>query len=126
MSISEQKKLYSSFEKEFAIMCTARSRRVVEVYGVITRMESMLILVMEYASNGSLRKMLSIDPNKPLEKEMALGLIGDISFGMKYLYSKGIHHRDLKAANVLLDERYRAKVCDFGLSSRNINDTYFK
>ena len=71
-------------------------------------MESMLILVMEYASNGSLRKMLS-KIRKPLEKEMALGLIGDISFGMKYLYSKGIHHRDLKAANVLLDEHYRAK-----------------
>ena len=41
---------------------------------------------------------------------------GDIALGMKYLYSKRIRHRDLKAANVLLDEHYRAKVCDFGLS----------
>ena len=116
MSVPEQVKLYASFQKEFAIMCSARSRRVVEVYGVITQLESKLVLVMEHAANGSLRKMLSEDPGTLLEKKMALGLVADIAFGMKYLYSKGIRHRDLKAANVLLDANYRAKVCDFGLS----------
>ena len=116
MSVPEQGKLYASFQKEFAIMCSARSRRVVEVYGVITQLESKLILVMEYAANGSLRKMLDEDPQTPLERNTALGLIADIAFGMKYLYSKGVHHRDLKAANVLLDANFRAKVCDFGLS----------
>ena len=43
LSIPEQLKLYKSFQKEFAIMCTARSRRVIEVYGVITQIESKLI-----------------------------------------------------------------------------------
>ena len=97
-------------------MCTARSRRVIEVYGVITQIESKLILIMEYAKNGSLRAKLSEDVATPLAKEMALGLIADISYGMKYLYSKGIHHRDLKADNVLLDRDMIAKVSDFGLS----------
>ena len=45
---------------------------------------------MEYAKNGSLRAKLSEDVATPLGKEMALGLIADISYGMKYLYSKGM------------------------------------
>ena len=56
-------------------MCSARSRRVIEVYGIVTQLEGKLILVLEYAANGSLRAMLDEEPSKPLEREMALGLI---------------------------------------------------
>ena len=114
MTIPEQQDLYKSFQREFAIMCSARSRRVIEVFGIVTKLLGKLVLVMEYAANGSLRAMLDKEPSKPLEQDMALGLIADVAFGMKYLYSKEISHRDLKAANILLDEHYRAKVCDFG------------
>jgi len=38
--------------------------------------------------------------------------------GMNYLHcgQPSVLHRDLKSANILLDESYNAKVCDFGLS----------
>lgn len=37
---------------------------------------------------------------------------------MNYLHTRNppVLHRDLKSANILLDELYSVKICDFGLS----------
>ena len=35
---------------------------------------------------------------------------------MKYLHSQGMVHRDLKSANILLDENMNVKICDFGMT----------
>ena len=49
-----------------------------------------------------------------LVKRVAIG----VARGMAYLHSGDppVLHRDLKSANILLDESYNPKVCDFGLS----------
>jgi len=36
--------------------------------------------------------------------------------GMSYLHGRGIAHRDLKCANLVVDEHWRVKVCDYGSS----------
>ena len=40
----------------------------------------------------------------------------EISKGMEYLHKKGVLHGDLKAANVLVDDKYRCVISDFGQS----------
>ena len=40
----------------------------------------------------------------------------EIAKGMEYLHSEGVLHGDLKAANVLVDDKYRCVISDFGLS----------
>ena len=40
----------------------------------------------------------------------------EIAKGMEYLHSKGVLHGDLKGANVLVDDKYRCVISDFGQS----------
>jgi serine/threonine protein kinase len=49
----------------------------------------------------------------PWRTRVAIGL--QVALGMDHLHQRFTLHRDLKSANVLLDEHFKAKVCDFGL-----------
>ena len=72
-------------------------------------------IVTELVSGGSLEQVLH-DPgrNLPWVARVKIGL--QVSLGMDHLHNRQMLHRDLKSANVLLDENLNAKVCDFGLS----------
>ena len=121
-TMAENQSIYDSFKDEFALMCSVNTcPRVVRVFGIITTMPGKLAMIMEYAAEGSLRDYLTKHASTPLEKNLVRSLVYDIAYGMKALYAKGVHHRDLKAANVLLDEYFHAKVCDFGLSKAPAN-----
>ncbi|KAK8835280.1 hypothetical protein M9Y10_016233 [Tritrichomonas musculus] len=63
-------------------------------------------------SKGSLDKLLENNSNHPLSNKFII-LLG-IAEGMKYLHSKSIIHRDLKCANVLLDDDLYPHIGDFG------------
>ena len=50
--------------------------------------------------------------------EIILQILRDIAQGLRFLHASDppIVHRDLKAKNILIDSRFRAKVADFGLA----------
>lgn len=45
-----------------------------------------------------------------------ISLAKDIARGLNWLHHKGIIHRDLKSANILVDQNGKGKIADFGLS----------
>ncbi|XP_071726778.1 probable serine/threonine-protein kinase PBL28 [Rutidosis leptorrhynchoides] len=76
------------------------------------------ILVYEYASNGSLDRHLN---NTELTWSQRIKICLKAARGLCYLHEdNGAHqrvlHRDIKSANILLDDEWNAKVADMGLS----------
>jgi len=77
------------------------------------------MLVMEYMDYGSLYDVLHND-TMPFEGDLLLPILRDIAQGIRFLHAADpqVIHGDLKAANILIDCKFRAKVADFGLSMK--------
>ena len=55
--------------------------------------------------------------DSPIQREWDLfRFVHEIAKGMAYLHSNGVLHGDLKASNVLVDDKHRAIISDFGQS----------
>merc|ERR1712048_74094 len=77
------------------------------------------MLVMEYMDHGSLYDLIH-NETMPMEGEHILPILRDIAHGLRFLHAAKprVIHGDLKAQNILVDSKFRAKVADFGLSQK--------
>eukprot|EP01065_Artemidia_motanka_P009325 TRINITY_DN14760_c0_g1_i1.p1 TRINITY_DN14760_c0_g1~~TRINITY_DN14760_c0_g1_i1.p1 ORF type:complete len:1810 (+),score=683.35 TRINITY_DN14760_c0_g1_i1:58-5487(+) len=69
-------------------------------------------MFMEFASGGSLEGVLRRDPHASLQRVAMV--IEDVLSGLAFVHSKGVVHRDMKPANVLIGDDGKCKLADFG------------
>lgn len=50
----------------------------------------------------------------PMPEEQIVFVLREVSSGLRYLHSKGLAHRDIKAENILLMNDGSVCICDFG------------
>ncbi|KAF8737333.1 hypothetical protein AX14_013019 [Amanita brunnescens Koide BX004] len=86
---------------------------VTQMYEVIAT-ESSIWIVTELCCGGELFDYL-VEKGRLAEDEAKI-IFGQLCLAVAYLHDKGIVHRDLKLENVLLDERCRVKLGDFGFT----------
>ncbi|MCD7463304.1 Serine/threonine-protein kinase sty46 [Datura stramonium] len=106
--------LQTEFAQEVYIMRKVRHKNVVQFIGACTRPPN-LCIVTEYMSGGSVYDYLHKQRGS-FKLPTLLKVAIDVSKGMNYLHQNNIIHRDLKAANLLMDENEVIKVADFGVA----------
>ncbi|KAL0438352.1 UNVERIFIED_CONTAM: Serine/threonine-protein kinase STY46 [Sesamum latifolium] len=106
--------LQREFAQEVYILRKVRHKNVVQFIGACTR-PPLLCIITEFMSGGSVYDFLH--KQKGFFKLPAILKVAiDVSKGMSYLHQNNIIHRDLKAANLLMDENDVVKIADFGVA----------
>lgn len=117
-----------TIEQEAANHASLKSEHVLEYY-FSGEAAGLKYVVTEYASLGSLRKLLKTNSGRPLEWQKAADLLEQFADGLDHLEYRGMVHRDIKPENLLLDRietpnasahpsGYRCLIGDLGLALR--------
>ncbi|MGD9347277.1 MAG: protein kinase, partial [Candidatus Aminicenantes bacterium] len=75
--------------------------------------EETSFISMAYIEGQSLKKKIE---SGPLELDEALSIATQVAEGLQIAHKKGVVHRDIKSANIMVTERGQAKIMDFGLA----------
>ncbi|XP_065867219.1 tyrosine-sulfated glycopeptide receptor 1-like [Euphorbia lathyris] len=108
------------FKAEVEALSTAKHENLVSLQGYCVHAGSRL-LIYSYIENGSLDYWLHEKADGPsqLDWPTRLKIVHGASKGLAYMHQTcepHIVHRDIKSSNILLDDKFKAYVADFGLS----------
>ncbi|KAE8779455.1 Wall-associated receptor kinase 1 [Hordeum vulgare] len=112
------------FANEVIIQSQVIHKNIVRLIGCCLEVDTPL-LVYEFLSKGSLHDILHGNDKKPLSLDTRLSIAAESADGLAYMHSKAntkILHGDVKPANILLDDRFVAKIADFGISRLIVRD----
>ena len=100
-------------QREINLSRRISDERIIKVFS-LESWRQIHFLVMELAAGRSLKSLL--EEKCLLTWPEFKGIFLDIVEAVAVLHGNGIVHRDLKPANILIDERRRVKLLDFGLA----------
>jgi eukaryotic-like serine/threonine-protein kinase len=86
---------------------------IVTVYD-IGKTETACYMAMEYIEGEELRTLLA--PGKPLPVGQALSIAAQVAEGLAYAHERGVVHRDVKPANIMVPASGAVKITDFGIA----------
>uniref|UniRef100_A0A8C6Q540 Tyrosine-protein kinase n=1 Tax=Nothobranchius furzeri TaxID=105023 RepID=A0A8C6Q540_NOTFU len=103
-----------AFLQEANLMKQLQHERLVRLHAVVTKHP--ILIVTEFMINGCLLDFLKTEEGKKLKMNKLIDMSAQIAEGMAFIEKKNSIHRDLRAANILVNETLHCKVADFGLA----------
>jgi serine/threonine-protein kinase len=100
------------FRREAQSIAHLRHPNIVNVFD-FGEFEGTPYMIVEFVEGGSLANVVK---SGPLERKAMLGYLHGIASALDYAHSRGIVHRDVKPANVLLGAENTPILADFGLA----------
>ena len=108
------------FKKEAQILLDMQSPYIVHLFDYFTE-GPYRYMVEEFVDGLALDKL--IKKQTVIDPTVALLILLDSCYALKFAHSKGIVHRDIKPGNILISRRAEVKLADFGIASDENEDS---
>ncbi|XP_061574863.1 mitogen-activated protein kinase kinase kinase kinase 5-like [Cololabis saira] len=106
---------FSIIQQEIVIVKSCKHPNIVAYYGSYIRANKLWIC-MEFCGGGSLQDIYHV--TGPLSEPQIAYICREMLQGLDYLHAQKKIHRDIKGANILLNDHGEVKLADFGISAQ--------
>lgn len=114
-SDARKKSMIEALKREIGLLRDLRHPNIVQYLGCSSSAEYLNIFL-EYVPGGSVQTMLN--SYGALPEPLVRSFVRQILTGLSYLHNRDIIHRDIKGANILVDNKGTIKISDFGISKK--------
>jgi serine/threonine protein kinase len=111
--LAQDKNFITRFEREAKAAANLKHENIVNIID-FGQAEDVYFIAMEYVEGKSLKDL--IVTIKFVPHDIAMVIAHNISQGLNHAHQKGVVHRDVKPANVLIGYDGTVKIADFGLA----------
>lgn len=110
-----KKSMLSALEREIELLKVLEHENIVQ-YLYSSLDDEFLNIFLEYVPGGSVATLLQ--NYGAFEETLVRNFVRQILRGLNYLHERDIIHRDIKGANILVDNKGGVKISDFGISKK--------
>jgi serine/threonine-protein kinase len=111
--LAQQKDLVERFRAEAVVLARLSHQNIASLYG-LHRHGDDLFMAMEFVPGETLETWLRREGQIPLDRAVAVA--GDVLQALDYAHRRGVVHRDVKTANIIVMPSGGVKVMDFGIA----------
>ncbi|KAF9232737.1 kinase-like domain-containing protein, partial [Melanogaster broomeanus] len=112
---ARKKKVSFRLHREIKVWLNLKHVNIVPLFGTTMGFGRFPAMVSPWLKNGQLSAYLARQDNGLTMGKM-FTLLSDVAMGLQYLHSQSVVHGDLSGSNVLIDDKGKACITDFGLS----------
>lgn len=114
-SDARKKSMIDALKREISLLRDLQHPNIVQYLGASSSSDYLNIFL-EYVPGGSVQTMLN--SYGALREPLIRNFVRQIVTGLAYLHGREIIHRDIKGANILVDNKGGIKISDFGISKK--------
>jgi serine/threonine protein kinase len=112
-AIARNDELRGRFLREAQAAGSLQHPNVITIYD-FGEVDGHLFIAMEFVEGEDLDRLLT--KQVPLSPADKLDIVIDVLSGLAYAHKRGVVHRDVKPANIRIDDEGRARIMDFGIA----------
>ena len=103
------------FEIEAQAAAALNHAHISHIYA-IEETENQIFIVMEYIKGKELKEIVNTHKANGLPVKQVIDYASQIAEGIEAAHEKNIVHRDIKSTNIMITDKGKAKIMDFGLA----------